>query len=103
MKTFNDIEFGPHPNGAGKLGRIFFPNGYGVSVVRFSLGSFGYGSYTDNEEQWELAVLKGNSESWGLCYTTPITNDVLGRLSEKEVTEIMYQVQELQIKQQTNP
>ena len=35
MKSFKDIEFKPHPMGKGYHGLIFFPNGYGVSVVRY--------------------------------------------------------------------
>ncbi len=37
MKTFNDIDFKSHPVGDGLHGLIFFPNGYGVSVVRFKI------------------------------------------------------------------
>lgn len=29
------------------------------------------------------------------CYTTPITNDVLGHLTEEDVTKYMKQVQKL--------
>ena len=58
-------------------------------------GITGYGSYTRNDSEWELAVLKGNEEEWNLTYDTPITDDVIGHLCEDEVTEIMKQVQEL--------
>lgn len=88
MKNFNDLEFGPHSMG-GLQAKIFFENGYGVSVVRFS------GSYTRTETQWELAVLKGVPGDWDLTYDTPITEDVIGYLQADEVTEIMKQVQEL--------
>lgn len=63
---------------------MFFKNGYGVSVVRFKM-AFGYGSYTDNDSEWELAVLFGNEE-WTLTYNTPITDDVIGHLTGTEVT-----------------
>lgn len=102
IKTFKDIEFISHPSGEGLMGRIFFSNGYGVSVVRFKIpfAPFeslrnNYGSYTNNESQWELAVLKGNEKNSSLTYDTPITNDVIGYLSEDDVTEIMKQVQSL--------
>ncbi len=94
MKTFNDIEFKSHPVGDGLHGLIFFPNGYGVSVVRFKINGR-YGSYTNNNNQWELAVIFGNENEWELTYNTPITNDVMGYLSSGEVTNIMKQVQEL--------
>jgi hypothetical protein len=96
MKTFKDLVFNPHLVGNGKQAKIFFPNGYGVSVVRFKLLSgFGYGSYTSNESEWELAVLEGTEKDWELTYDTPITDDVLGHLSEDGVTEIMAKVQSL--------
>lgn len=37
MKTFEDLKFEPHKTGNGLMARLFFPNGYGVSVVRFKL------------------------------------------------------------------
>lgn len=96
MKSFKDIKFKSHPVGDGVLGKIFFPNGYGVSVVRFKMPfSRGYGSYTSNEEEWEVAILKGNKDEWDLCYDTEITNDVMGHLTEGEVNWVMLKVQEL--------
>ena len=52
----------------------YFANGYGANLAR------GHGSYGGDDGLWELAVMKGGD----LCYTTPITNDVVGYLSEKE-------------------
>ena len=113
MKTFKDLVFKPHLSGSGLMSRLHFDNGYGVSVVRFkrdSLGAgsivrdlalllngeteamdSGYGSYTDNENEWELAVLKDNV----ICYDTYLTKDVLGHLSNEQVTDIIKRVQEL--------
>jgi hypothetical protein len=84
-----------------------FPNGYGVSVVRFTRYAYGspfdsfivgmcadspgYGSYTSNESEWELAVFHKGS----ICYDTPITDDVLGHLSDDAVTKVMGKVQRL--------
>ena len=80
--------------------RIYkFENGYGASVVRFSIpGSIlgGYGSYTDNEDEWELAVIKFNSDNikdFELTYQTPITDDVIGHLTESEVQETLKQIE----------
>lgn len=93
MKTFNDLEFRPHSlDPAGKLARMQFDNGYGVSVVRFRLPmAMGWGSYTSSESEWELAVTK-NGE---LCYDSGITEDVMGHLTADEVTDVMRRVQEL--------
>lgn len=90
MQTFNDLEFNPHPiDPGGKLAVKIFDNGYGVSVVRF------FGSYTSGNE-WELAViLKQPGERWMLTYDTPVTNDVIGHLTDDEVTDVMRRVQEL--------
>ncbi len=93
VKTFADLEFKPHSIGNGLQARMDFENGYGVSVVRFMIMfGGGYGSYTDNESQWELAIFKNGH----ICYDSGITDDVMGRLSADEVTDIMRQAQELQ-------
>jgi len=34
MKTFKDLVFEPHPSGNGKIARIEFKNGRGVSIVQ---------------------------------------------------------------------
>ena len=95
MKIFIDLEFKTHPIGNGKQATIFFKNGYGVSVVRFVNLVGGYSSHTSNENEWELAVLSGDEKEWHLTYETQITDDVLGHLTEKDVTEIMRKVQKL--------
>ena len=94
MKTFADLNFRDHQTGTGTQGLCFFENGYGVSVVRFKVMG-GFSSYTSNENEWELAVLTGNVDDYDLCYSTHITDDVMGHLSEEEVTDVMRQVQEL--------
>lgn len=92
MMTFKDLEWREHPMANGKQGRAKFPNGYGVSVVRFKLsGSKHYGSYTDNENEWELAVFHDDQ----ICYATSIGDDVLGHQLEGQVTEIMTKLQAL--------
>jgi hypothetical protein len=88
MKTFDDLEFFPHPNDPfeqSKQARLDFPNGYGVSVIT------GYFAYSTDEEPYEVAVMyKGQ-----LCYDTPVTEDVIGFCTPSRVTVIMRQVQEL--------
>jgi hypothetical protein len=66
----------------------FFGNGYGVSIVQHDH------SWT-NSDTWELAVLKGSEMSWDLCYTTPITNNVLEYLTPDEVNAICQKISEL--------
>ena len=90
-KTFNDLKFhtDSHPFGSMSRAKLFFPNGYGVSVI---IGSFSYGG---DEGLYECAVLKGKEGDSKLCYDTPITNDVIGYCDEDKVTEIMKQIQDL--------
>ena len=63
-----------------------FDNSYGASVIRHE------GSYGFLDGLWELAVLNSEGE---LDYSTPITNDVLGRLTWKEVSSNLREIQKL--------
>ena len=68
----------------------FFDNGYGISIVRNKL------SYTsENILDFEIAVLKKTDDDYEICYDTPITNDVIGYLTPKEVSKVMKEIQEL--------
>jgi hypothetical protein len=89
MKTFEDLEFeqlNDEPFMVGKKGRMYFDNGYGVSVVSHSY------SYGGKDGLFEVAVLDKDGE---LTYDTPVTNNVIGYLNPEDVTEIMEQVQSL--------
>lgn len=88
--TLDKIQFEPHPIAGGKMGRVFFPNGYGASIVGGASGLYGDGVNT-----FELAVLKGSKDDWDLCYDTPITDDVMGWRSEAEINEILAQIEQL--------
>lgn len=71
----------------GGVQRIYiFPNGYGASVVRHS------GSYGSEDGLWEVAVLDSDRR---LTYDTPITSDVIGRLTEAGVDETLEAVASL--------
>jgi hypothetical protein len=89
MKTFGDLEFeviNDTPFMVGKKSRMSFDNGYGVSVVSHTY------SYGGKDGLFEVAVL---DKDGNLTYDTPVTNDVIGYLTEEDVTDVMKQVQEL--------
>jgi len=86
MNTFKDLEFRPHLHDVnGVQAVIEFNNGYGASIVTHSQ------SYGGKSGLYELAVLKDGD----LCYTTPITNNVLGWLKEEDVNRILTDIQNL--------
>lgn len=87
MKTFNDLEF--HELGYDRFGiraRVEFDNGYGASIVKTEL------SYGGRDGLYELAVLDSTGD---IVYDTPITDDVLGYLTEDDVMKVLKQIQEL--------
>ena len=67
-----------------------FPNGYAGSVVK---GPWTYGG---DQDLWELAVM--DNRTGGLCYDTPITNDVLGYLTDEDVDSYLNQIKALPAK-----
>lgn len=67
-----------------------FPNNYGASVIQNDY------SYGGERGLWEIAVVcfvDGNK--WDIDYSTPITNDVLGYLSDEEVENTLEQIKNL--------
>ena len=85
-KTFDDIEFKPHPLGNGIQGVITFDNDYGASVVQTET------SYGGKSGLYEMAIL---DKMGHLMYTTQITDDVIGYLTPEQVTEKLIQIQDL--------
>ena len=87
MKTFNDLEFTPHPvDSRGIMSRIMFDNGWGASVVRHDY------SYGGKDGKYELAVLGSNGD---LHYDNEVAGgDVQGYLDEEEVTYLLKAIQE---------
>lgn len=84
---FEDLIWHPHPSVAdGERALIQYPNGYGASIVRG-------GPFYTTGGTYELAVLNDEGE---VDYSTHITSDVLGYLSEKEVTNILKDIFELE-------
>lgn len=84
--NFNDLQFKPHPMGFGKQAIIKFSNGYGASVVQ---GPYTYGG---DAGLYELAVF---GKDGYITYDTPITDDVVGSITENEVSEILEKIQNL--------
>ena len=85
-KTFDDINFEPHPMGEGVVGVISFDNGYGASVVQTDF------SYGGRLGLYELAVLDNEGH---LTYNTSVTDDVIGYLRPEQVTEKLIEIQDL--------
>lgn len=82
------IERTVHGNGTQRLYK--FPNNYGASVVRHDF------SYGGKKGLWELAVIEYTDDMvWCITYTTPITSDVEGRLTDDEVDALLTQIEAL--------
>lgn len=70
-----------------------FPNGYGASVIKFNYVYFGIGIGIGIE----IAVLRFDENgNWDIDYSTPITNDVIGGLSEKTRDYVLKQIFDLE-------
>ena len=84
--TFDELNFIPHKNALeGIQARVDFSNGYGASVIKTPY------SYGGDKGLYELAVMvKG-----GICYDTPITNDVEGHLTTADITRLLGEIEAL--------
>tara|TARA_B100000989_G_scaffold229002_1_gene175933 strand:+ start:972 stop:1226 length:255 start_codon:yes stop_codon:yes gene_type:complete len=71
-------------NGVGYL--YEFENGYGASVVKHD------GSYGGKQGLYEIAVLDSTGD---LCYSTPITDDVIGHATEDKVLDTLHRIKML--------
>jgi hypothetical protein len=93
MKTeFEDyvVTDRPHPQGQGGFQKVFkFDNGFGGSLIQGGI------SYGKDQGLYELAVVKFDNENWSLTYDTPVTDDVLGWLSESDVNEKLGEIKAL--------
>lgn len=87
MATFNDLKFKDSlPNS--KQAIIFFPNGYGASVIT---GECAYA----HEGEYELAVIKGKPNDWHFANTKLVTNTVVGYRSPEQITELLNKIEKL--------
>ena len=86
MVAFSDLKFKEtrrHDSGVKALHK--FANGYSASEIRTPY------SYGGEEGLYDLAVLRGDR----LDYTTPVTDDVKGWLSEDDVTRLLGEIEAL--------
>ena len=71
--------------------KIFkFSNGYGASVID------GFGAYGGDLGLFELAVVRfDENDDFCLCYSTPITSDVIGYLTQAEADDLLDRIEAL--------
>ncbi len=83
---FEELVFEEHSLGDGATrAKVTFNNGYGASIV------CGEQFYTSETQPYELAVWHNGS----LCYDTELTDDVIGYLTEDDVTELLGKIEQL--------
>ena len=80
-----DLDFNIHPIGTGLQAIAEFDNGFSASVVVGKL------FYSRIDAPYEIAVL----ENGIITYDTPITDDVLGYLTEDEANDVLAQIEAL--------
>jgi hypothetical protein len=85
--TFNELIFVNHPMGIGVQCIVQYPNGYGASVVK------GEHTYGGRDGLYELAVFGKDGQ---ITYNTPVTDDVLGYLTENDVEKILIDIKNLE-------
>ncbi len=85
--NIDELDFETHPSGlGGTRATAKFSNGFGASVIT------GNAWYTSEGSPYEIAVLDANGK---LTYGTPITDDVLGHLSEAEANKVLSDIEAL--------
>ena len=88
--TFQDLKFIQNQSNNGIQAIVKFENNYGASVIKSDY------SYGGKQGLYELAVIKYDERGlWDICYDTPITDDVLGFLTEDNVTDYLIQIEQL--------
>jgi len=84
MALFKPKEEHNHHGGIQKIYQ--FQNGMGASVVKHEA------SYGGDKGLWELAVL---DKAGDLCYTTPITTNVLGHQNDEDIQNVLMEISKL--------
>jgi hypothetical protein len=87
VNTHTPVKTAFRNDGVQKLYR--FGNGYGASVVR---SKFSYGGTSG---LWEICVVLWDGQMYEPIYDTPITDDVVGWLSDSDVAELLSQIEAL--------
>ena len=86
VTTFQELKFQDHTLVGRKQCIVQFPNGYGASIVQ------GEHTYGGKDGLYELAVF---GEDGHITYDTPITDDVLGYLTEQDVEDTLNKIKNL--------
>jgi hypothetical protein len=83
------IKAGKYHHGYQEIHR--FENDYGASVV------IGNQTYGGDQGLYELAVIKfgEGDDDWKIVYDTPITGDVVGFLTYKDVEALLLKIESL--------
>lgn len=89
MSEINDVIVRTINGNSGVQTLVFFSNGYGASVVKNPL------SYGNREGLFEIAVLIGDKSEWEICYSTYITDDVLGYQTDADVADVLQKIRNL--------
>ena len=90
--TFNDLKFKEErPELKAVIARHFFPNKWGVSVIKSISDTNPLQVYSDSEDNtYELAVIVGRSDNdWTIHH-----DELYPYITEEKVTEIMEQLRE---------
>lgn len=78
----SDLLFKANKTNGGSRAVSNFDNGYQASVIT------GGWAYTTEDKPYEIAVMC----NYDLCYDTPVTDGVLGYLTEEAANEILQQI-----------
>ncbi len=87
FKSDSFIDFSVVP----KRVRVFFDNWYGASVIQSP------NSYGGSKGLYELAVIVSTEDEWEITYSTPITENVVGHLTEDEVSKLLEEIEALPV------
>jgi hypothetical protein len=79
ISKLGTVTINPHKMGVGYQGNFNAPNGWRISFIKFP------GSYGSKNDLWEAAILDKEGK---LCYTTDLTNDVIGYLDEDSLFQL---------------
>lgn len=78
----------------GHIWQYVFPNNFGISIIKHGC------SYGHERDLFEIAVIDHDGN---LIYTTPITDDVIGYLTEAEVLNYARKIAALEDEEEEDP